>query len=182
MEKVSTKTSWIIDLAHSEIGFKVRHLMISNVNGTFKEFGGAIYLSDDEDMTAEIDFWLNAKSINTNDEKRDGHLKSDEFFDSKIYKRITFTGTRYAKTTEKNGFLLYGDLTIKGITKSIELSVELGGITKDPWGNQKVGYSIKGEINRQDWGLTWNTALETGGVMVSDQVKIICEVQLTKQS
>lgn len=174
------KTKWSIDLIHTEIGFKVKHLMITNVKGTFKEFDGSIYTTDEDFMTSEIDFWINPASIDTGDAKRDEHLKSADFFDVENHKQITFTGNTYEKTDNDASYELYGNLTIKGITRQVKLDVEFGGIMKDPWGNEKAGFSINGKINRKDWGLEWNTALETGGVLVSDEIKISCEVQLLK--
>jgi polyisoprenoid-binding protein YceI len=178
--EVNTKTKWGIDPMHSEIGFKVKHLMFTNVRGTFKEYDASIYTTGDDFMTAEIDLWINPASISTNDEKRDGHLKSADFFDAENFKEINFIGNTYEKGTDGN-YTLYGDLTIKGIKKQIKLQVEFGGIMKDPWGNEKAVFSISGKINRKDWGLNWNATLEAGGVLVSDEVWISCEVQLAKQ-
>ena len=183
MENTSaTKTKWGIDLAHSEVTFKIKHLMITNVSGSFEEFGASIYTTGEDFMTAEIDFWLNPASIKTGDEKRDGHLKSADFFDVENHKQITFTGNTYEKVDNDGSYKLYGDLTIKGVTKQVKLDVEFGGVMKDPWGNEKAGFSINGKINRKDWGLNWNATLETGGVLVSDEVRISCEVQLVKQA
>ena len=179
---VSTKTKWGIDPVHSEISFKVKHLMITNVKGVFREFDASIYTTDEDFMTAEIDFWLNPASVDTGDEKRDAHLKSPDFFDVENHKQITFTGNTYEKVDNDGSYELYGDLTVKGITKRIKLDVEFGGVMKDPWGNEKAGFTLNGKINRKDWGLNWNAALEAGGVLVSDEVRISCEVQLVKQS
>ena len=176
-----TKTKWGIDPVHSEIGFKVKHLMITTVKGVFKEFDASIYTTGDDFMTAEVDFWLNPASVDTHDEKRDAHLRSPDFFDVENYKQITFIGNTYEKV-DNDSYELYGDLTIKGITKRIKLDVEFGGVMKDPWGNEKAGFSVNGKINRKDWGLNWNAALEAGGLLVSDEIRISCEVQLVKQS
>ena len=177
-----TKTKWGIDPAHSEIGFKVKHLMIANVRGYFKEFDGSIYTTREDFMTAEIDFWVNPASVDTGDDKRDEHLKSADFFDVEQFREINFSGNTYEKTGRDDVYILYGDLTIKGIKKQVKLEVEFSGLAKDPWGNQKAIFQINGKINRKDWGLNWNTALETGGVLVSDEVKISAEVQFVKQS
>jgi len=177
-----TKTKWGIDAAHSEIGFKVKHLMISNVRGNFKEFDGSIYTTGEDFMTAEVDFWLNPASITTGDEKRDGHLKSPDFFDAEKFKEIHFTSNTIENVDKDGSFELWGDLTIKGIKKQIKLDVEFSGIMKDPWGNQKAGFAINGKINRKDFGLSWNAPLEAGGVLVSDDVWISCELELAKQS
>jgi polyisoprenoid-binding protein YceI len=176
------KTKWGIDAAHSEIAFKVKHLMISNVKGTFKEFDASIYTIGEDFMTSEIDFWLNPASINTGAADRDAHLKSADFFDVENHKQITFIGNTYEKVDNDGSYTLYGDLTIKGITKQIKLDVEFGGVMKDPWGNEKAGFTINGKINRKDWGLNWNAALEAGGVLVGEEIKISCEVELLKQS
>ena len=177
-----TKVKWGIDPTHSEIGFKVKHLMITNVKGLFREFGASIYTTGEDFMTSEIDFWMNSASVDTNDAKRDEHLRAEEFFDSEHFKQISFRGNSYEKVDNDGSYELYGDLTIKGITKKIKLDVEFGGVMKDPWGNEKAGFTINGKISRKDWGLTWNAALETGGMMVSDEVKISCELQLVKQA
>ena len=179
---VATKTKWGIDPVHSEIGFKVKHLMITNVRGEFKEFDGSIYTTGEDFMTAEIDFWINPVSVNTGDEKRDAHLKSADFFDVENFKEINFTGNTYEEVDKDGSYELYGDLTIKGIKKQIKLDVEFGGVMKDPWGNHKAGFTINGKINRKDWGLNWNGVLEAGGVLVGEDVSISCEVQLVKQS
>ena len=176
------KTKWILDPAHSQIAFKVKHLMITNVKAEFKEFDASIYTSGEDFMTSDIDFWLNTASVDTRDSKRDEHLKSIDFFDVEKFKQISFQGNSYEKDGNDGRFKLYGDLTIKGIKNQVKLDVEFGGINKDPWGNQKAGYTINGKINRKDWGLNWNAALEAGGVLVSDEVNINCDVQLVKQS
>jgi len=177
-----TKTKWGIDPVHSEIAFKVKHLMITNVKGVFKEFDASIYTTGEDFMTSEIDFWMNPASVDTGAADRDAHLKSADFFDVENHKQISFTGNTYENVDEDGSYTLYGDLTIKGITKQIKLDVEFGGVMKDPWGNEKAGFTINGKINRKDWGLNWNATLEAGGVLVSEDVRISCEVQLVKQS
>lgn len=170
---------WAIDPAHSEIAFKVRHLMIAHVKGLFKIFDASIHTSGKDFTTAEIDLWIDTASISTGDDKRDEHLKSAEFFDAKNYKEITFVSNTMGGSTPKGNHELWGDLTIKGITKNVKLTVQFGGIQKDPWGNEKAGFTVNGKINRSDWGLTWNTAIESGGVMVGDEINITCEIELT---
>jgi polyisoprenoid-binding protein YceI len=177
---MATKTKWEIDGSHSEIAFKVKHLMMINVKGMFTEFNSSIYTTGDDFTTAEIDFWMDPNSLKTNDEKRDAHLKSEDFFNTKEHKEITFRSNTIQKKDDSE-YELWGDLAIKGITKKIKLDVELEGIQKDPWGNEVAGVSIKGEINRKDWELNWNTTLETGGVLVGDKVHINCELELKKQ-
>lgn len=172
----TTKTKWAIDAAHSEIGFKVKHLMFANVRGTFREYNGTIFTNGTDFTGAEIDLHINPASINTGDEKRDGHLKSADFFDAEKFKEIRFKSTGY----EKAEGTLQGQLTMKGITQPVKLKAEFGGMVKDPWGNEKAVFSVSGKINRKDWGLNWNAALETGGVLVSEDVWIECEVQLIR--
>lgn len=174
------KTKWNIDVMHSQIGFKVKHMMFTNVRGYFKEYKSDIVTTGDDFLTAEIDFWINPESITTGDEKRDGHLKNGDFFDVEKYKEINFIGNTYEKVDNDGTYNLYGDLTMKGVTKRIKLKVEFGGLMKDPWGNEKAAFNITGKINRKDWGVNWNAALETGGVLVSDEVEINCEVQLSR--
>jgi polyisoprenoid-binding protein YceI len=176
---VDLKTKWGIDPMHSQIGFKVKHLVFANVRGEFKEFEASIYTTGDDFNTAEIDLWINPASINTGNEQRDAHLKSTDFFDAESFKEINFTGNTIEKSAN-GSYKLYGDLTMKGIKKQIKPDVEFSGMMKDPWGNEKAIFNISGKINRRDWGLDWNTALETGGVLVSEEVWINCEVQLAK--
>jgi polyisoprenoid-binding protein YceI len=179
--ETAAKVKWGLDPAHSEIGFNVKHLMITNVKGTFKEFDASIYTTGDDFLTAELDFWLNPASVDTRDAQRDGHLKGPDFFDVDKHKEITFTGNTYEKTSTPGKYTLWGDLTIKGISKRIKLDVEFAGVMKDPWGNVKAGFVIDGKVNRKDWGLNWNAALEAGGMLVSDDVVIHCEVQLVQK-
>ncbi len=177
----TTKTKWVIDPMHSEIAFKVKHLMISNVKGTFHEFDATVYTQGDDFSTAEIAFSMKPASVNTGTADRDAHLRSADFFDVDKYDQITFKSYSLKRVDEDN-YELSGEMTIKGVTKSLKLEVEFGGIMKDPWGNSKAGFTINGKINRKDWDLTWNAALEAGGVLVGEEVKISCEVQLLKQS
>jgi polyisoprenoid-binding protein YceI len=183
---MSTKTEppkikWVIDPAHTEIGFRVKHLMITNVKGIFKEYDASIYTTGEDFMSAEIDFWMNPASVETSDPKRDAHLRSTDFFDVENHKQITFSANTYENIDNDGSYELYGDLTIKGIKKRIKLDVEFGGIVKDPWGNMKAGFTINGKINRKDWQLNWNVAMEGRGVFVADDVTISCEVELTRQ-
>ncbi|KUO60106.1 hypothetical protein APF79_10230 [bacterium BRH_c32] len=173
-------TKWILDPAHSEMQFKVKHMMITNVKGEFRNFTAEMN-SDGKDFIADsIKVNIKTSSIFTNSEDRDTHLKSADFFDVEKYEEMSFTGTSMEKIDEDN-YKLKGNLTIKGISKEVELDAEFGGINKDPWGNEKAGFSLTGKINRKDWGLTWNAALETGGVLVSDEVKLSAETQFVKQ-
>jgi polyisoprenoid-binding protein YceI len=179
--EVTTKTKWAIDSAHTQIEFKVKHLMIANVRGVFKDFDANIYTMGEDFTTLEINFWINPTSIDTGGKKRDEHLKSSEFFDVEKHKQITFTSDTCKKTDEEDRYELYGNLTIKGVTKQVKLDVRYGGVVKDPWGKERAGFSVTGKINRKDYGLDWNTPLEEGGVILSDDVYINCEVELVKQ-
>tara|TARA_R110002096_G_scaffold334997_4_gene528628 strand:- start:101 stop:631 length:531 start_codon:yes stop_codon:yes gene_type:complete len=171
-------TTWSIDPAHSEITFKVKHLMISNVKGEFKTFEASI---DGEDFTnSTLSAKIDASSISTNNNDRDTHLKSPDFFEVEQFPEITFKSTSLKKGDDDE-YKLVGDLTIKGVTKEITLDTEFGGFMKDPYGNEKAGFSINGKLNRKDFRLNWNAALEAGGVMVGNEVKINAEVQFVKQ-
>ena len=175
----ATTTKWAIDPSHSEIQFKVKHLMITTVTGTFKDFSAEVELEGDHLNNAQVSFWANTASIFTNDEKRDGHLRSGDFFDSEKFPKLRFKSTRIEGSG--NDWKVTGDLTIKDVTKPVTLDVEWSGQAKDPWGNTKAGLNLSGKIDRKEFGLTWNAALEAGGVLVSDEVRILAEVQLAKQ-
>lgn len=171
---------WTIDPSHSEVGFKVKHLMITNVKGYFKDYNAVVTTVNEEFDTPTVEFTAKTTSVDTANEQRDQHLRSADFFDSENYPEIKFVSTGYEKEGN-DSWKLKGDLTIKGITKPVLLDVEFVGKMKDPWGNIKVGFTVNGKINRKDWGLNWNAALETGGVLVSDEVKIVAEIQLLEQ-
>ncbi len=177
-----TKTKWVIDSAHSEISFKVKHLIVATVRGVFKEYDSSIYTTGDDFLSVETDIWINPASITTGDEKRDEHLRGTDFFDVENYKEINFIGNTYSQTDVAGNYELTGDLTMKGITKRIKLDVSYKGNVKDPWGNLKAVFGATGKINRNDWGLNWNSALETGGFLVSEEVTIDCELQLVKKA
>ena len=174
-------TKWAIDPSHSKIGFKVKHLMISNVLGNFKEFEGEVSTVGNDFSKSVISFSLNTASVDTEIADRDGHLKSADFFDVENHPKITFEGNGLTDLGD-DLFKLTGNLTIKGVSHPVTLDVEFGGVMPDPWGNVKAGFSITGKINRKDWGLTWNAALETGGVLVGEEVKINCDIELVKQA
>jgi polyisoprenoid-binding protein YceI len=177
--KMATKTTWAIDPTHSEVSFKVKHLMISNVKGLFSEFSGQLITDGDDFSTAEISFRINAASISTGVADRDGHLKSPDFFDVDNYSEITFSASKLVKTTDED-FTLTGNLTIKDVSLPVSLDVEFGGLMTDPWGNEKAGYTLSGKINRKDFGLTWNAALEAGGMLVGEDVRLSCDIELVK--
>jgi polyisoprenoid-binding protein YceI len=179
--ETTVKTKWNIDTNHSELLFKVKHLMITNIKGEFRKFSGEICASNDDFTDADIKLTIDVASVFTNNDDRDNHLRSADFFDSEKYPQMTFESTSLKQIVDDQ-YKLTGFLTIKGITKEVELNAEFGGLNTDPWGNQKAGFSISGSFNRTDWGLNWNSALETGGVLVGEEVKMSAEVQLVKLS
>ena len=166
-------TKWNLDPTHSEITFKVRHMMISNVKGEFKTFTAELDAEDDTFKSATVKAAIDTDSVSTNNADRDTHLKSAEFFNAEAHPQITF------ETNSLNNEIT-GNLTLNGVTQPVKLDVDFGGINVDPWGNTKAGFSFEGKISRKDFGLNWNAALETGGVMVSDEVKIAGELQFVK--
>jgi len=178
---MKTKTKWSIDQAHSEIAFKVKHLMIAHVKGEFKTFDASIYTQEKDFSTAEIDLWIDAASITTGDAKRDEHLKSADFFDVETHKQITFTSNTIGEPDHAGNRDLWGDLTMRGITKNVKLNVQFGGTLNDPWGHEKAGFTVTGKINRTDFELFWNTPLEAGGIMVGEEVNILCEIELLNE-
>jgi len=179
METKQAISSWSVDATHSEITFKVKHLMITNVKGEFGKF--SVDVKAGEDFTnAIIHVVIDAASINTNSKDRDNHLRSADFFDVTVYPEITFKSTSMIKDHNEN-YKLTGMLAMKGISREVSLNAEYGGVTVDPWGNTKAGFAVNGKINRKDWNLNWNTALEAGGVMVGEEVNIYCELEFAKQ-
>jgi polyisoprenoid-binding protein YceI len=175
---VATKTKWAIDTTHSEVQFKVKHLVIATVTGTFKKFQGEVLSETDDFNGAEITFTIDAASLDTNQPDRDAHLKSEDFFAAERFPNITFNGT--LDKTSGNNYKLIGDLTVRDVTKALTLDAEFGGIAKDPWGNIKAGFEINGKVNRKDFGLTWSALTEAGGMVVGDDVKLHINVELVK--
>ncbi|MES2517984.1 MAG: YceI family protein [Bacteroidota bacterium] len=173
-------TTWAIDASHSEIQFKVKHLVITTVTGHFKEFSGSVEAGDSFE-NATISFEAKTDSINTNSEQRDAHLKSADFFDAEQFPTLSFTSTEFKKTSDDE-FSLTGNLTMKGTTLPVTLAVEYGGTATDPWGNVKAGFELTGKINRKDFGLSWNAITEAGSALVSEEVKLIANIQLVKQA
>jgi polyisoprenoid-binding protein YceI len=172
--------TWTIDTNHTEVNFKVKHLVISSVTGNFKSFEGTIE-SDKEDFTdARINFSADVNSIDTGNEQRDGHLKSPDFFDAANHPKLTFVSTGI---TQKSGhdYTVTGDLTIRGVTKPVELKAEFGGTQKDFYGNTVAGFELEGKINRREFGLQWSAVTETGGVVVSDDVKLQINAEIIKK-
>ncbi|WP_118973143.1 YceI family protein [Taibaiella koreensis] len=172
-------TNWAFDPAHSELQFKVKHLLISTVTGNFKELTGSVVAGDSFD-DARIQFETSIDSLSTHNEQRDQHLKGADFFEADQFPKLSFTSTRFEKKGEDH-YNLEGDLTIKGITKPVSLNVEYNGTAQDPYGNTKAGFELNGKINRSEFGLTWNALTEAGGMVVSDEVKLLGNIQLIKQ-
>ena len=171
-------TKWIIDPTHSEVAFKVKHLVISTVTGYFRKFEGAAESASEDFNAASVTFSLDVNSIDTNQSDRDQHLKSADFFDTASFPSIAFAG----KLVNQGGeYQLQGDLTLKGITQQVTLDITYGGTVADPYGQTKAGFEIEGKLNRKDFGLTWSAITEAGSVVVSDQVRLQLSVQLVKQ-
>lgn len=181
MSNTGTVTKWALDPVHSELTFRVRHLMITNVKGEFKSFNVSAESNGSDFSNAKFSVKIDTDSINTNNVDRDAHLKSADFFDAENHPEVTFESTELNKLDDDN-YQLKGILAIRGTRKEVVLDVDFGGFVKDPYGNEKAGFSVSGKFNRKDWGLNWNAALETGGVMVSDEVRLNAEIQLVKQA
>ncbi|AWM14031.1 YceI family protein [Flavobacterium sp. NRK F10] len=173
------KTNWTIDTTHSKVGFKVKHMMFTNVSGKFNTYDATIETDEDDFTKAAIAFSADINSVDTNNDDRDNHLKSADFFDGEKFPKLSFKATSLA--SKGDDYELTGDLTIKDVTKAVTLPAEFSGLMKDPWGNTKAGLNVYGKINRKDFGLNWNAALETGGVLVGEEVKFEIELQLLKQ-
>ena len=167
--------TWTVDASHTEVGFTARHLMVSKVRGQFKDVEGTVTVGEPF-STSQVTATVQLASIETGSADRDAHLKSADFFDVENNPVMTFVSTDVSEDTLK------GDLTIKGVTRPVEFDLEFGGVATDPWGNTKAGFEAEAEINRKDWGLEWNVALEGGGVLVSEKVKIKLDVQLLKNA
>lgn len=176
-----TKTNWTIDPSHSEISFKVKHLVVTTLTGKFDSFTGALITSNDDFSNAQISFSADIASINTGNSDRDTHLKSDDFFNAESFPTLSFTSTAFTKIGESK-FTLTGNITLRDITKPIELLVEYGGTMVDPWGNTKAGFEISGALKRKEFGLKWDVITEAGGAMVSDDIKLHLNIQLAKQA
>ncbi|TWR31414.1 YceI family protein [Mucilaginibacter pallidiroseus] len=173
-------TKWVLDPMHSEVQFKVKHLVISTVTGSFKTFEGSLETENDDFTDAKVDFSLDVNSIDTNQEQRDGHLKSAEFFDAENFPKISFKSTSFTK--DGDDYKLNGDLTIKDVTKPVSLDVEHGGVAGDFYGNTKAGFEVTGKVNRKDFGLVWDGVTEAGSVVLGSDIKLIINVQFAKQA
>lgn len=175
------QTNWSVDKSHSKVGFSVSHMVITDVEGYFKDYDAKVTTNGDDFSTANIDFTVNTASIFTDNEGRDKHLRSDDFFNAEKFPKMTFKGKSMKKVSD-NKYKLVGDLTIRDVTKQVELDVKYNGMVKDPWGNTKAGFKVTGEINRFDYNLKWNTAIETGALVVGREVELIIDLQLVKKS
>jgi polyisoprenoid-binding protein YceI len=173
-----TATKWGIDTTHTEVQFKVKHLVIATVTGFFKKFSGSVESESEDFDGASVNFSLDVNSIDTNQTDRDAHLKSPDFFAAEQYPTVDFNGT--LKKVSGNDYKLDGELTMRGTTKPVVMDVEFGGIMVDPWGNTKAGFEINGKVNRKDFGLNWNAITEAGGMVVSEEVKIHINAELAK--
>ena len=180
-EMATETTKWVLDPMHSEVQFKIKHLVISTVTGNFKTFEGTVTAQGDTFEGAAVDFSLDIDSIDTNQEQRDGHLKSAEFFDAEKYPTITFKSTSLDKVSDE-AYKLNGNLTIKDVTKPVTLDVEFGGTATDFYGNLKAGFEVSGKINRKEFGLVWDGVTEAGAVVVGEDVKLIINAQFAKQA
>lgn len=174
-------TTYKIDAAHSEITFKVKHLMITNVTGSFTKFDATLESKAEDFNDAKIDFEADVDSVTTHNADRDTHLKSDDFFAAAKFPKLSFVSTGFKKLGEDE-YKLTGNLTIRDVTKPVQLDVEYGGTMTDPWGQVKAGFEISGKINRKDFGLTWGAVTEAGGVVVSDDVRLHLAAQMIKQA
>ena len=170
-----------IDVDHSDIMFKVKHLMISTVTGIFKKFDATLEIDEDDLTTAKVSFEADVDSVDTKNEQRDTHLKSDDFFNAGQFPKMTFKSTSIKKSGEDE-YRLTGDLTIRDITKPVELKVEYNGSTKDPWGQERMGFEVSGKINRKEYGLKWSAVTEAGGLVVADDVRLALNVEMVKQA
>ena len=170
-----------IDAAHSDIMFKVKHLMISTATGLFKKFDATLDINEEDFSQAKVTFEADVDSVDTKNEQRDAHLKSDDFFNAEQFPKMTFKSTKIEKAGD-NEYKLTGDLTIRDITKPVELKVEYNGSTKDPWGQERMGFEVSGKINRKEYGLKWSAVTEAGGLVVSDDVRLAMNVEMVKQA
>ena len=172
--------AWKIDSSHSRVAFSVRHMMISNVHGQFQNVNGTVEFDEAQPTRSTVDVQIEAASIDTHDEKRDGHLRSADFFDAAQYPYLAFKSRRVEVLDDSHG-KLYGELTIKDVTRDVVLAVEYSGMARSPWGTSSAGFTATAKINRKDFGLNWNVALETGGVLVGDTINISIELEIVKQ-
>lgn len=173
------QTKWTFDKSHSKVGFSVSHLIISEAKGNFKNFEGTVETNGDDFSGAKVEFTVDTKSIDTDNEQRDNHLRNDDFFNAEKFPQMVFKGKSFKKVGDKK-YKLVGNLTIRDITKEVTLDVKHNGTIKDPWGNTKAGFKITGEINRFNYGLKWNAVMEAGGAVVGETVNLEIDIELAK--
>lgn len=174
-------TKWQMDPAHSEVQFKVRHMVVSNVTGSFGKFNAEVETEDEDITTAKVHFTADIDSISTNNEQRDAHLKSADFFDGATHPQLKFESTKIEKVSEHD-YKMHGNITMRGTSKPITLNVEFGGIVNDPWGNVRAGFTVEGKLNRKDFGLNWSAVTEAGHLVVSDEVRLHANAEFVKQA
>jgi polyisoprenoid-binding protein YceI len=175
------KTKWVVDPMHSELGFKIKHLMISNVSGIFKDFKIEMETAGEDLSTASIQLTADINSIDTKNPQRDEHLRAADFFEADKYPELKFISTS-VEHKQDDEYKVFGHLTMKGVTLPVELKVEYSGVTKDPWGGERAGFTVEGKIRRTEFGLTFNSILDSGGVGLGEDVRILAELQLVKQA
>jgi len=173
-------TNWVLDPTHSEVEFKVKHMMISTVSGKFTKFDATVQTEDEDFTTAKVTFTVDVDSITTGNDQRDAHLKAPDFFDTAKFPKISFVATKYENVDNDGSYEVYGDLTIRDVTKQVKLDAEFGGVIKDPWGNTRAGITVSGKINRKDFGVQFHAVTETGGLVLSDEVRIHVALEFIK--
>jgi polyisoprenoid-binding protein YceI len=176
--KIMANTKWIMDASHSDLSFKVRHLMISTVKGNFQKFDATLETEGNGMATAKVHFTADVSSISTNNEQRDAHLRTGDFFDAENHPQLTFEGKKLEQVGDD--YKLHGILTMRGVSKDVVLNVEYGGLVQDPWGNDRVGFTVSGKVNRKDYGVSFGMVSETGGALLGDEVTIGADVQFIK--
>ena len=173
-------TNWILDPTHSEVEFKVKHMMISTVSGKFTKFEADVQTEEEDFMTAKVSFTIDVNSITTGNEQRDAHLKAGDFFEADKFPQIKFIAAKYENVDNDGSYEVYGALTIRDVTKQVKLDAEFGGVIKDPWGNTRAGITISGKINRKEFGLQFHAVTETGGLVLGDEVRIHVGLEFIK--
>lgn len=173
-------TKWAVEPTHSELGFKIKHLMISHVTGFFKEFEATVDMNENDFTTAKVNATINIASVDTKNSMRDEHLRNSDFFEADKFPEMKFSSTKVE--ADDNDYIVHGELTMKGITKPVKLNVNFSGVMKDPWGGLRAGFTIEGKIKRSEWGLSFNSILDNGGVGLGEEVKIFAELQMVKQA
>jgi polyisoprenoid-binding protein YceI len=174
-------TKWSIDPTHSEVQFKVKHMMIATVTGQFSNFNASVETNGNDFSTAKVQFTADINSISTGNEQRDAHLKTGDFFDSGNHPQVLFESSELEKTGE-DSYIMHGALTMRGVTHPVSLNVEFGGTTVDPWGNTRVGFDVSGKINRRDYGVSFSMVSETGGILLGEEVRLLASAQFVRQA